>query len=56
MAATIDRPGRDAAIVLRGLEPSIVPDRDGRTLNRREAGDAIAHAIAGFERAPVELR
>ncbi len=55
MAATIDRPGRDAAIVLRGLEPSIVPDRDGRTLNRREAGDAIARALAGFERAPVEL-
>jgi vancomycin resistance protein YoaR len=55
MGAQVDKPGREAAIVLAGLEPSIVPGRDGRTLQRREAGDIVAHALAGFERRPVAL-
>ena len=55
MAKTVDRPGRNAAIVLRGLEPSLVPHRDGRTLDRRTAGDLVARALAGFERDPVAL-
>jgi vancomycin resistance protein YoaR len=55
MAKSVDRPGRDAAIVLAGLEPSIVAGKEGRTLNRREAGDAIVTALAGFEREPVPM-
>src|SRR5262245_539826 len=37
MGAKVDKPGREAAIVLQGLEPSIVAGRDGRTLQRRES-------------------
>ncbi len=55
MAKAVDRPGRNAAIVLRGLEPSLVPHRNGRTLDRRAAGDLVAKALAGFERDPVAL-
>lgn len=55
MAATYDRPGRDAAIELNGLEPVLVEDREGRALNRRESGDVVVHALAHFERAPVPL-
>ena len=55
MGAQVDKPGREAAIVLTGLEPSIVAGRDGRTLQRREAGDMVALALAGFERRPVAL-
>jgi vancomycin resistance protein YoaR len=55
IAERIDRPGRDAAIVLRGLEPSIVPEENGRTLERREAANVIVSALAGFERRPVAL-
>jgi vancomycin resistance protein YoaR len=55
IAKTVDRPGRDAAIVLRGLEPSVVEEREGHTLNRREAGDEIVTALAGFDRDPVPL-
>ena len=55
MGAQVDRPGREASIVLSGLEPSIVAGRDGRTLHRREAGDLVVHALAGFDRQPVAL-
>jgi len=55
MAKSIDSPGRDASIVLAGLEPSIVAEREGRTLNRREAGDEIVTALAGFDREPVPM-
>ena len=55
MAETYDRPGRDAAITLTGLEPVLVADRAGRALNRRESGDLVVRALAGFEREPVAL-
>ena len=55
IATTVDRPGRDASIVLADLEPSVVAEREGRTLNRREAGDEIVKALAGFDREPVPL-
>jgi vancomycin resistance protein YoaR len=55
IAESVDSPGRDASIVLAGLEPRIVAEREGRTLNRREAGDAIVSALAGFDREPVPL-
>ncbi len=55
VARKVDRPGQNAAIVLRGLEPAIAPHRDGRTLDRREAGDVVARAVAQFDRRPVAL-
>lgn len=55
VAKKVDRPARDAAIVLRGLEPSLVADRAGTTLARRESADTIVHALAGFAREPVPL-
>jgi len=55
MAKEVDRPARDAAIVLRGMEPALVPDRVGTTLARRESADLIVGAVAGFDREPVPL-
>ena len=55
MAKKVDRPARDAAIVLRGLVPSLVADRTGATLARRESGDVIVRSLAGFSREPVPL-
>jgi len=55
VAKRVDRPALDAAIVLRGLEPSLVADRSGTTLARRESADTIVRALAGFHREPVPL-
>jgi len=55
VAKEVDRPARDASIVLRGMEPALVPDRVGTTLARRESADTIVHALAGFDRVPVPL-
>jgi vancomycin resistance protein YoaR len=40
----------DAALVLHGLRPVIVPGRTGRGLDRKAASTAIVQALAGFER------
>lgn len=55
VAKEVDRPARNAAIVLRGLEPSLVADRSGTALARRESADTIVRALAGFDREPVPL-
>jgi vancomycin resistance protein YoaR len=55
IAGRVDRPGRNAAIVLDELEPRIVAEQDGRTLERRAAADVIVTAVASFERRRVEL-
>jgi vancomycin resistance protein YoaR len=55
MARRIERPAREAAIVLRGLSPVIVPAEAGRELVREEAQSLVIGALAGFERTPVEL-
>ena len=55
MARRIERPAREAAIVLRGLNPVIVPAEGGRELVSEEAKRLIVAALAGFEREPVEL-
>ena len=55
MARRIERPAREAAIVLRGLNPVIVPAEAGRELVSEEAKRLIVSALAGFEREPVEL-
>src|SRR5918999_220593 len=54
-AKTIDRPGREPALRLKGLEPVIVPGRSGRVLARDAAVPIVVRAIAGFARRPVEL-
>ena len=55
IAVTVDRPAREAAVVLRGLSPAVVPERAGRRLDRARARRAIVAALAGFERRPVAL-
>jgi vancomycin resistance protein YoaR len=52
----VGTPHRDAAIVLHGLKPEIVPGKVGRALDTKTAGTAIVQALAGFERGhPVSL-
>ena len=56
MATAVNRPHNDAAIVLRGLKPVVLPARGGHVLDREKAGDTIVHALASFQRgAPVAL-
>ena len=55
MAKRLERPGRNAAIVLHDLEPTLVPEREGRILDRGEARRRIARALAAFHRRPVAL-
>ncbi|HVD12256.1 MAG TPA: VanW family protein [Gaiellaceae bacterium] len=55
MSRVVDRPHRDAALGLRGLQTAVVPERAGRVLDRNAAGDAIVHALAGFRRGRVAL-
>ena len=55
MAKVIDRSHSDAAIVLRGLRPVVLPARSGEVLDREKAGDAIVHALAGFQRGRIAL-
>lgn len=55
MSRAAGKPHRDAAIVLRGLRPAIVPERTGRALDSKTAGAAIVQALAGFERSAVSL-
>lgn len=55
-AREIDRPHRDAALRLHGLQVAIVPGQDGNVLDRREAASIVVHALASLSRgAPVEL-
>jgi vancomycin resistance protein YoaR len=46
---------REAAIVLRGLTPEIVPGRSGRMLDRRAAAATIVRALSSLKREPVGL-
>ena len=56
MAAKIDRPHVPAAIVLRGLEPSIVPGKAGRVLDTHAAAAVIVSSLVAFDRrSTVEL-
>jgi vancomycin resistance protein YoaR len=55
MAAALDQPGRNAAITLQELTPVMVPEREGRTLDRATARRLIVDALAGFDRRPVPL-
>jgi len=55
MSRAVERRHRDAAVVLRRLQPVIVPARVGHVLDREAAGHTIVHALAGFERRRVAL-
>ncbi len=56
IAATIDQPHREAAVVRHGLRLAIVPARSGRVLDRDAAGRAIVAALSSLSRGrPVPL-
>ena len=56
MVAKVDRPHVPAAIVLRGLEPAVVPGTVGHVLDTRAAAAVIVSALGSFERGrAVEL-
>jgi vancomycin resistance protein YoaR len=55
IAAAVNSPHREAAIVLRGLTPQIVPGRSGQVLDRQAAAGTIVRALAGLKREPVGL-
>jgi vancomycin resistance protein YoaR len=54
-AKSVARAPRDAAVVLRGLRPVVVPSRVGRTLARRATERVVVRALAAFERHPTSL-
>ena len=55
MAGDVNAPARDAAIVLDGLTPRIVPAAEGSRLERSAARATILSALASFDREPVPL-
>ena len=55
MAKAIDRPHRDAALVLRRLHPVVLAARSGAVLDRAAAGDTIVRSLASFQRGRVAL-
>jgi vancomycin resistance protein YoaR len=55
MGRAINSPHRDAAIVLHGLQPSVIGGSTGRVLDREAAGATIVHALAGLDRGHVAL-
>src|SRR5215213_9165252 len=55
LAREIDRPTREAAVVLAGLKPVLVEGQSGRTLDRDRAAAAIVGALASLTRTPTPL-
>ena len=55
MADAVRVSPRNAAVVLRGMRPAVVPSRDGRDLDARRAERVIVASLAGFSRRPVPL-
>jgi vancomycin resistance protein YoaR len=55
ISSVVDRPHRDAALVLRRLRPVVIPSRSGRVLDRELARATIVQALAGFQRDRVAL-
>nr|AHG52938.1 vancomycin B-type resistance protein VanW [uncultured organism] len=50
IAAKVDRPHRDAALVLHGLRPAVVAAQMGTVLDRKAAADAIVAALSSISR------
>ncbi|MGH7359739.1 MAG: VanW family protein, partial [Candidatus Rokuibacteriota bacterium] len=55
IAAQVDRPAREASLVLQGLVPEIVAGQAGRKLDRAAAAETMVAALAGFDRAATPL-
>ncbi|HXV57688.1 MAG TPA: VanW family protein [Gaiellaceae bacterium] len=55
LASRIDRPAREGALVLRDLEPHVVPGEAGRRLDQEAAAAVIVRALGGFEREETPL-
>jgi vancomycin resistance protein YoaR len=55
ISAAVARKPRDAALVLRGLKPVVVPARNGRRLDVAAADRVVVRALSAFARAPVAL-
>ena len=55
LARDVDRPQREAALRLRGLDVVTVPARSGRTLDRRKAESVLVRALSSLQRTPVAL-
>jgi vancomycin resistance protein YoaR len=55
IAASVRVAPRDAAIVLRKMEPVVIPSRNGRLLDEQRAKTVLVAALAGFERRSVAL-
>jgi vancomycin resistance protein YoaR len=55
IAQVVDTRHRDAAIVLRGLHPQIVPARTGNIVDRQAAADVIVRSLASLSRDTVDL-
>jgi vancomycin resistance protein YoaR len=50
IAAKVDRPHREAALVLHGLRPAVVAAQMGTVLDRKAAADAIIAALSSISR------
>ena len=55
IAAEVDRQAREAALVLNGFEPQIVPAEAGRELDREAAATLMVSALAGLRREETPL-
>jgi vancomycin resistance protein YoaR len=55
LAAAVDRPAREASLVLRSREPEIVGGQAGRRLDREAAASIVVAALGGFERVETAL-
>ncbi len=55
LSRQIDRPEREAAIRLKGLQPVVVRGATGRTLQRDAAARVMVSSLVAFSRAPVAL-
>jgi vancomycin resistance protein YoaR len=55
LAAAVDRPPREAALVRRGLKIGLVDGRSGRVLDRRAAAQVIVSSLSTFDRDSVTL-
>ena len=55
IAAEVDEPAREAALVLNGLEPEVVPGQAGLKLDQEASAGIVLAALAGFERVETPL-
>jgi vancomycin resistance protein YoaR len=54
-ARVLDEPRLEPSLRLRGIEPEVVPGRNGRVLDRAEAEAVLVKALTSLSRRPVAL-